>query len=154
MGQTLSDLADASKHIREGPDEEWPFRIAIFAREVDVAMGHPDLLREVADQLVVIAEQNGCDTVAGASPSGERLAGAVVALAENGLRLSSPQEPGQTVLLIDTILATGTQLLRAVGSAKRAGAQRTIGVVILANSEVVEKWGPEIADELVVLKSF
>jgi adenine/guanine phosphoribosyltransferase-like PRPP-binding protein len=150
----MEGLSASKEAIRTAAAADWPFRVADLARDLEVELGHPDVLTEIADRFVVIAEEYGCQAVMGASRVGGQLAGAVVARAENGLRMFSAVDPAEVVLVIDGMLATGTQIARAVRAMKRAGAKRAVAVAVLGNPDAIPICRDEIQDDIVVLDEF
>lgn len=150
----MRSLSDARHAVQTADDLDWPFRIADLARHLETELGRPDVLVEVADRLVTIAKDYGCEAITGASRVGGELAGAVVARSANGLRLFSADDPADSVLVVDGVLATGAQLVRAVMAAKDAGAKRAVAVAVLANREAIDICREEIQGNVVALDEF
>lgn len=150
----MNNLSDERKAVASASPEDWPFRVADLARDLEVELGQPDVLFEVADRLLAIAEDHGCQAVAGASRVGGQLAGAVVARAANGLRLFSAADPVDIVLVVDGILTTGTQIVRTVRAAKVAGAKQAVAAAVLGNHEAIGICREEIQGDVVALDEF
>jgi hypothetical protein len=150
----MRSLSDERKAVGSASPEDWPFLVSDLARHLEAELGQPDVLVEVADKLAAIAQDHGCQAVAGASRIGGQLAGALVARGVNGIRLFSAADPVDTVLVVDGLLATGTQIARAVRVAKDAGAKQTVAAVVLGNHEAIDICRDEIQGDVVVLEEF
>jgi adenine/guanine phosphoribosyltransferase-like PRPP-binding protein len=149
--KSLSEDRDA---VASASPQEWPLRVAELARDLEVELGHPDLLLRVADQMLAFAKDHGCQAVVGASRVGSQLAGALVARSTNGLRLFSAADPVESVLVVDGVLATGTQIARAVRVARDAGVKQAAAAVVLGYQEAIEICRDEIDGDIVALDTF
>ena len=146
--------ASASAAVRSVGDEQWPFAIAEVASALQGQLSSPGVLRAVAKQVDDIAHDQNCIAVLGASSSGDQLAGAAVAETTNGLHLFRPSEPAESVLIVDTLLASGVQILRAARSARTAGARRVVGLALIADRDGIEMCRAELPDGVVSLAEF
>jgi hypothetical protein len=150
----MDRLAEERQAVGSALEDDWPFRVANLARNLEAELGRPGVLVEVADQLIAIAEEHGCEAVAGASRVGGQLAGALVARSSNGLRLFSPLDPVESILVLDGVLATGTQIARTVRAARHAGAKRAVAAAVLANHEAIDICRAEIDGDVIALGEF
>jgi adenine/guanine phosphoribosyltransferase-like PRPP-binding protein len=132
-------------------DGEWPFRVQVVSQELEAQISDPEFLLQVADELLAIAEKFGCQAVSGASTMGAQLAGALAARSSNGLRLFTPADSAENVLVVDGVLATGAQVVRAVNVTRHSGARRAIAAVLIADKEALEACRETIGDEVVAL---
>jgi hypothetical protein len=154
--QTLAfeEVVALGIRLREASPDEWPFRIADIARSLDRQLQSSDILRAYAKRIDLIAKDAGCEAIAGASGTGQQLAGAAVAASANGLRLFSQASPATSVLIVDSLLASGVQLIRTARDLKAAGAKRVVGCVIAADREGAAVWQKELGEHLVALAEF
>ncbi len=150
----MRSLADNRKAVASARSEDWPFRVSDLARALEAELGRPDVLVAVANRLLTIAKDHGCQAVVGASRVGSHLAGALVARSVNALRLFSPAEPAESVLVVDGILATGTQVVRAVREARKAGAKHIVVAAALANHDAIGICRGAIQGDIVALDEF
>lgn len=150
---TLKDIVGRSEEIG-APNEEWPFRVAALAKGLETELAQPQVLRDIADQLLVLVERLGCEAVAGASYVGAQLAGVLVARSTNGLQLFAPDKPVDNVMVLDGVLATGTQIIRSVNSAREAGAKRVVGAALLADHEALRLCREVVRDEVLALEEY
>ena len=123
----LEAVAERTHALADAAEEEQLLRAAAEAEALARELSAADELNFVCAHFVDIAGQLGCDYVAGASAVGAQLAGATVALANNGLRLYSPADDARHVLLLDVLLITGSNIREsqreiAVGSAAEVSA--------------------------------
>jgi len=150
---TLEEIATKSTLAnRDGPDD-WPSRVIAMARDLDVHLSEPDGLRAVVGELVSIAKRLECDSVAGASPIGERLAGAVAA-SDHGLRLFARGQSARSVLVLDGMLATGVQLTRAMHLAREGGALHTPAATLMADRDSLRALRARSHEEVFALREF
>jgi hypothetical protein len=144
----LGEVRAAAGRVAEGRSEELPFRMAELGESLDRALSDSAALSTVARRVYETAERLDCRRVAGASPLGERLAGAAVAIAQNGLGVYAPGESVKDVLVVDGLLATGTGVAWAAQSLKQQGVERTPVAVVLSVGPTAIPAGP---DEVVIL---
>lgn len=123
-------------------------RAAEVGETVKRELADPSALTDISRRLIAVADRLGCKRVFGASPLGERLAGAVVALANNGIKEHSAGVDGQHVLVVDGLLVTGVQIAAAVRRARAEGAPKVSAAVFASLMQDSEG----IADDLVVLQ--
>jgi orotate phosphoribosyltransferase len=140
--------------VREGDPNDWPFLVNEVARSLDEQLQSGDSLRAFARRIDAIAQEHACAAIFGASSTGQQLAGAAVAASANGLRLFSHGAPTANVLVVDSLLASGVQILRAAREVKAAGALRVVGCAIAADREGAAVCRNELGDEVVALVEF
>jgi orotate phosphoribosyltransferase len=150
----LDELAALGVRLREAAPDEWPFRIGDIARLLDEQLQSSEVLRACARRIDAIATELGCDAIAGASSTGHQLAGAAVAASANGLRLFSRGAPSASVLVVDSLLASGVQLLRTARDLRAAGAGRVVGCVIAADRDGAAICRREFGGDVVALAEF
>lgn len=117
---------------------------------IDEVIAGSEVLSFVSRELISVAQELDCKGVAGASPTGERLAGAMVALSDNGLSVFNPKDPAKRVVIVDGMLATGTLLLRQAHKLRANGAAYCGGAVLFASRTASESLGDGL-DDLAVL---
>lgn len=132
MGLTVQDLADELEELNTSPSEERLARSAALAEHLESLLADYRQLGSVADRIAELADRKGCDALLGASEFGNRLTGAVVAKAANGLRSYDPKSPSRHVLVLDGLYVTGSQLERAARSAADSGAGIVSAAVLLS----------------------
>lgn len=120
------------------------------AERLEAHLAGAEPLTAACASILQLATESKCDAIAGASPIGDRLAGATVAMAHNGLRVFDPARHANRVLLLDGLLVSGTQLTRATDSILLAGANHVLAVVVLSVNEDPESAVPN-AEHVVVL---
>jgi hypothetical protein len=146
-------LIESSKY--PNPDEaDWPFKVEELSESLGAALSDSATLRETSLALDQLAHDFGCDAIVGASPLGDRLAGAVVASGRNGLALYSRDRAARVVLVVDGLLATGVQIANKSRAILEAGASRVVGAVILGEHEALLICREELGDEVIALEEF
>ena len=118
---TLAQLEDRLREIEDSDAIDLPFSLAEIGEQLERELADPTLLRAVADEISVAADELGCSRLVGASNVGERLAGAAVAVDKNGLRVLGPDEHAEDVLVIDGMVLTGTRLERTFAELRVRG---------------------------------
>src|SRR5262245_38751446 len=119
--------------VRQASEEDRLRRTIELGESLERALASPDDLRDVAKQVLAVAENLDCDAVIGASPVGDRLAAAAVAVGGNGLRsFTASGEIPEHLLLVDGLLATGAQIERAAKRAHDYGVARSSCAVVLS----------------------
>jgi len=127
----LEDVVRESESLEEIAPDQRLFAAAQIGEHLAEALTDPALLIHVSQEFIRIAQNLQCDRVMGASPVGERLAGAVVAVANNGLRMYQARQPAEHVLVIDGVVATGAQLSAACHQAAAQGVPRVSAAAVL-----------------------
>lgn len=147
---TLEEIARRSADLTPGTGD-WPLPAITLAGELEAELSDPAKLIEVADRLVQLAIGAECSVVAGASPFGERLAGAVVAQSQGALRLPIGEMNGSRVMFLDGLVNTGVQIARALRAARRSGMENVVGGAVLGRRDALEIWRAE-GDQIEVLQ--
>jgi hypothetical protein len=127
----LEDVVRESQSLEEIAPDQRLFVAAQIGERLEEALADPAVLIQVSQEFIRIAETLRCDRIMGASQVGERLAGAVVAVANNGLRMYQPRQPAEHVLVIDGVAATGAQLAAACHQAATQGVPRVSAAAVL-----------------------
>lgn len=122
-----------------------------LAGRLEAEVADPATLLAVADRMVQLAISVECSAVAGASPLGERLAGAVVAQSKGALRLPVGEMNGSRVMFLDGLVNTGVQIARALRAARRSGMEKVVGGAVLGRCDALEVWRAE-GDQIEVLQ--
>jgi hypothetical protein len=91
--------------------------------------------------------------VTGASRLGDQLAGVVVAQSSGKLSLWAENGAEGTVLILEGLLATGTQLVMTAERAREAGATGLVAAAVLADPSVLESAEQELGGALIALYS-
>ena len=107
----------------------WPVAASGIGEVVAAQLANPELLVDIRERIAAVCVAEGCDAIAGASPIGDRIAGAVAAA--HSLRIFDDSIPSQRVLVVDGVLATGAALFLAIEEIHRAGAKETRAAVVL-----------------------
>jgi len=102
---------------------------------LEEGLSAPGALREASTQVAETAQRYGYRALLGASPVGDRLAAAAVALAADGLFLYRGPDDGP-VLIVDGVLVTGVQLAAAARRVREDGVSRAGGAVLLAVNDI------------------
>lgn len=151
---TLAQIVANGSRLKRHAAEDWPAPVIGIARQLDEHLADPASLKAVVIDLIKVAERFRCDAVAGASPLGERLAGAMVASGDR-LRLFSSARQDRCVLVVDGLLATGTQLSQAMRQARDAGATHTPAVALMADHDALKALRSRLKDdEVIALREF
>lgn len=130
----MLSVAGKLSGLVEGSGPGQALALARAGEELEQELSDSGHLRDVCDAIVLVAEELGCTSVSGASRLGERLAGAAVALANNGLRVYSHPHNSKSeerVLVVDGLLVTGAQLERQAQVVIKNGGS-AYGAVVLA----------------------
>jgi len=96
---------------------------------MNATLADPTTLVNAADRLADVARAHACDTIRGASPIGDTLAGAVAS--RHSLRLYDATKPAARVIVVDGVLATGAALCIAVDEVAAAGYPDTTLAVLV-----------------------
>jgi hypothetical protein len=150
---SLENIVANGSRLKRTSQQDWPAPLVGVARQLDEHLAEPASLRAVVVDLIEVARRFGCDAVAGASPIGERLAGAMVASGDE-LRLFTSAHPARCVLVVDGVVATGTQLSRAMRHALDAGAKHTPAVALMAEHDALASIRNQFHDEVIALREF
>jgi orotate phosphoribosyltransferase-like protein len=124
-------VLEEARAVDAAPREEWAFRAASLGESVETLTSRAEVLTEWAKQIADLADELNCQAVVGASAVGDRLAAAAVATAGNGLALYSAGSANR-VLVVDSVLATGAQVVRSIRTLQEQGATYTPAVVVIA----------------------
>ena len=79
MNTHLDDIATAGRTLRSQSPEDWPLTVAGLAERLERELDGSTTLEAVVREIIQIALRLRCDTVAGASALGARIARASVA---------------------------------------------------------------------------
>ena len=148
---TLGDLADNRQGMLGADDAGWPDRVAALAENLRAELAGGASLRDAGDRIRQVAGEVGMQAVTGASRLGDQLAGAVVAVSNGGLHLATSADTD--VLVVDGLLATGSQIEHAVRRLRAAGAERVVGVALVADREALEMCRSRTGAEVVALET-
>ncbi len=151
MGFTMEAALAEVRAAAQSDADDQPFQAAAAGEALERALADPETLIAESRRLIEVAARLGCERLMGASPLGERLAGAMVALSANGLKDVSAGIEGLSVLVVDGILVTGVQLASASHRARSAGARSVAGAVVAAAHPSPDQLNATI-DSLVVLE--
>jgi hypothetical protein len=130
----------------------WTAAVIEAGHALETALANPKELQEVADQLGELATACGAVMITGASAQGHQLAGLVAARASRPLTLWAQNGAHGTVLVVEGVLVSGAQMARAAARAKAAGAERVVGVAVLAEPSGLASCRREIGDEINALR--
>jgi phosphoribosylpyrophosphate synthetase len=147
---SLDAVFAKARLVDDAPVGERLFHAAEVGEALERELANPQTLAATCQQLIAVANRLGCSRVLGASPLGERLAGAVVALAQNGIQEHGAGISGEHILVIDGLLVTGYQLAKASNRARAEGASRISAAVVAAIGEEPEGLRA-LTDDLIVL---
>jgi len=147
----LDTILAKARAASDSDTDEWPFQAAAAGEALDEVLADPANLVRTSRQVVKIAHELGCDRVMGASPLGQRLAGAAVALGRNGLKDQSAGVRGKSVLVVDGILVSGVSIASASRRALEAGARR-ISALVVASTHAPSEQLCRLADPIVILE--
>jgi hypothetical protein len=142
-------------HIPSQPSPEdggWVVRLLALADALDHELADPGELEALADRLVLIAERLGAGLVTGASAGGDQMAGAMAVRSRGRVRLLDGSPTHDAVLVVDTLMATGTQVIARARQLRETGFARVVGAVLLADAAALEVAHAELGDEVVALE--
>lgn len=145
-------LVDGVRRQPRAEEGAWVVRLMELADGLDRELADPTQLASVVQRLGEAADKLGARSVTGASASGERLAGAVAAQSAGRLRLTDGANTDQPVLIVDTILATGTQILATARRLQRAGVDRIVGAAVVADAAALDLTRRELGDQVLALE--
>jgi len=146
----LPEAIDARSSLN-GHSDGWVVKLMSLADGLDRDLADPEELSRLADRLIGVAEKFGARSVVGASASGERLAGAVAARSAGRLRLIDGVSTREPVLVIETLMATGTQISATARALKQTGVIRIFGAALLADPVALETARGALGGEVVAL---
>lgn len=133
----LDKLVRRAEGLAARVDDDWPFDVAQLGEDLEIELSDPEVFKTVAEEISRLAERGGFGGVIGASRLGERLAGAAVAVASNGLRVASSDWQPERTLIVDGLLATGARL-QQVAEALAEGGTTTAAAVVLAIGDTTD----------------
>jgi hypothetical protein len=128
----VKPLLAALSSIKAARPSEWSLRAAALGERLEQLCASGEVLATASEEIVAIANREGCVSLIGASPLGERLAGAAVAVAQNGLRIWDGKSTKRNVLVVDGLLVTGSQVSEAIQKLRSAGVGRAMAAVLMA----------------------
>lgn len=132
----LETVLDVAKEIPERSDGEWVLRVMAIAEGLDRELADAERLAAVADRLIEVAEQLELRCLVGASPAGDHLIGAMSL--RSGGRVTRRVGGSDPTLVIEGVMATGTQVVRAARDLQSEGVERVAGVAVLADPAALE----------------
>lgn len=119
--------------------------LLLLGDRVRSRLSNPDDLQTLATRIGEIAARRATSYVVGASPEGDRLAGAAALASGGRLRLWQTGEPPAPVLVVDAVLISGTQLTRAVAALRRNGAPVVSAAVVHAYRDASQRVSDALA---------
>lgn len=125
-------LADELEQLKASTADERLMRTATLAEDLESLLADFQWLAEAAHRIAELANRKGCDALVGASELGNRLAGAAIAQAANGLRAHDTKSAPRHVLVLDGMYVTGSQIDRAAKLAADSGAGEVSAAVLLS----------------------
>jgi hypothetical protein len=129
----------------------WLTSVAVAGREVEARMGDPERLDALTGWIAGVADLHKCGMVTGASRLGDQLAGVVAGASEGRLKLWAENGATGTLLVIDGVLASGTQVSRRAEQARRHGAHRVVGAVLVADPAGLDVCRRGMGDEVAAM---
>jgi len=151
MVETMATALAQVRAAAAPPADDQLFMAAEAGESLERALADPAVLTETSLRFVEVANDLGCKRVFGASALGQRLAGAVIALAANGLKDQTAGVDGEAVLVIDGLLVTGAQLASAARRARLSGASTVCAAVVASVEPDLERF-ERVAERIVVLE--
>lgn len=148
----LQTLVDQMRDIPNGESDDWVVRLMAIAQGLDRELADPAGLASLADRLIGVAENLGARSVMGASAGGDRLAGAMAVRSAGRVRLVDGASTDDPILVVDTLLATGTQLLATARTLRAGRRGRVVGAAVLADPTALELARRELGDQVVALE--
>ncbi len=127
----LDDVVREAEALEAIDLDQRLFFAAQIGEHLEEALADPHLLITVSEEFARLAQTLNCDRIMGASSVGERLASAVIVVANNGLRLYQPRQPADHVLVVDSVAATGAQIAAACKQVTADGAARVSAAAVL-----------------------
>lgn len=131
----------------------WESRVIARVTQLEVDLSAGPALHDTAVVLGELARRAGVPSITGASQLGHQLAGAVAVLSDGALTLWSAGRRQDSVLVIEGLLATGAQAMRAAAAAKEAGATRVVIAAVLGERHAMAAMTPEFGDDLTALET-
>ena len=146
----FSVISAAAQRAREANSSDFPARISQLAIDLEMELARPAALQQIADALLPFAKECGCTSIVGASPVGERIAGAL--MARHGMALLSRREaPASRVLVLDAVLTTGAQMQQAIERVRNLGQLDVCGAVLVADHEALRTCSAFVGARIVAL---
>jgi len=147
----VKPLVDELNNLENSPPAEWALRAAAVGERLERLCAAGDVLARASAEIVKIAKREQCAALLGASALGERLAGAAVASAQDGLRIWDAQSNHYSVLVVDGLMVSGSQVAQAVSFARSHGARRTVAAVLM--SAPPRSQSPRVSTDVFVVSS-
>jgi uracil phosphoribosyltransferase len=147
---TLHEFATSRQGELRDSDVDWADRVGELAERLRAELSGSDSLQEAAIRVADEAAKRKVHALTGASRLGDQLAGAVVAFSKGALHLATPAD--EDVLVLDGLLATGTQIEQAIRRLRRIGAQQVTGLALLAEREALESCRAATGSEVIALE--
>ena len=131
MPLSLAEIVEAVDELRHEGTDDWGLKAAELGEELDSLLWHPADLVEIATAIASRARELGCTRLIGASPIGNRLATAAVAVANNGLVGSDGLAAGERVCIVDGLVATGWNIRNTVAAVEAQGAASVVALGVV-----------------------
>lgn len=131
----------------------WVRSALAAAHDLEEDLADPAQLAEITRQLAEIADAAGAVMVTGASALGHQLAGLVAATAQPPVSLWAQNGARGTVLVLEGVLVSGTQIAMTARRARAAGADRVIGAAVIAEPTGLEMCRRELRDDVRALRT-
>lgn len=148
----LQALVAEVRDLSESEAGNWVVRLMAIADGLDRELADPAELAALADRLIDVAETVGARSVTGVSAGGDRLAGAMAVRSAGRVRLVDGTSTNDPILVVETLLATGTQLLATARTLRAGGVGRVVGAAVLADPTALELARRELGDQVVALE--
>lgn len=149
----MRTVLEGQPDLSEASGSDWVQRVTELSDRLTEVLDNGPMLRELGELIALVAERFGASYLSGASRTGQRLAEEVIADPSHHLAFLPERGGHGTVLVVEGLMATGTQVLRAAGTARQAGAERTAVVAVLADPVAAAFVREQLSDEVVVLET-
>ena len=134
MSLSLAEITEAAEVLRSDSSDDRLLKAAELADQLDSALWDPTNLIEVSTAVAARAAELGCTIIAGASPVGDRIAAAAVALADTGVSGLTEEAVGQRICVVDGFVSTGWNIRNAVAEIEMQGSKSVVAVALLRGS--------------------
>lgn len=126
----------------------WAFQVSALSDRLAANLDKREYLLDVADRVLKVARDESCTTLVGASEAGRRIVEAALGR-DHGM--DGPIR-GSMVLVVDGLLATGTNLVATADRVREEGAAGIAIVAALADRTGLQAVELEVGGKVVALE--
>lgn len=132
MSPTMRDAAASADLLRNSSADDWGLDAAQLGVDLEHVLWEPHELVRISRLIASEATRQGCTHIVGASPLGDRLAAAMLALSEDTFRGTADFGSGSRVGIVEGLVSTGWTLRQTAERILDSGVDSVIAIAVLS----------------------